>query len=199
MTNPSLPFLCELVREAIEKRGKFVLRARGFSMMPFIEDGEEVEIMKALPDEIRFGDVVCYVIRQTEPVCRVGTGRSEFPAMRIHRVLYKTQKYFYVKGDTLLFVEKIPREAILGRVSAIRRSRCRVSLSPSIMTRASLFFYVMFSFPFLYVYALLYRLKQNIMPETTRKIKPFTHTLTSFIFLAPRIFMKTFLRSAPPL
>ncbi len=153
MNQTSLPFLCELVREALEKQGKFVLRARGFSMMPFIEDGEEVEIVKAAPEAVRFGDVVCYAVRKPE---------SEFPAMRIHRALFKGGDVLFVKGDTLLHAEKVLPSQLFGKVTAVRKkngwAECKTS-----------FVYIFCALPFLYLYALVYKLKTRIVPDFLRQ------------------------------
>ncbi len=179
----SLPFLCELVREALEKRGKFVLRARGFSMAPFIEDGEDVQIENAGFEDAHFGDVICYAIPQHE---------STLPALRIHRVLWKTNEALFVKGDTLLYMEKVFPRQVFGKVTAVRKKhgweKCKSSAAD-----------VLASLPFLYGYAVLYKLKAVIVPEKFWNAQPvrfFSGMVSSFLFVIPRALSKIFSRTA---
>lgn len=183
MNQTSLPFLCELVREALEKQGKFVLRARGFSMTPFIEDGEEVEIVKAAPEAVRFGDVVCYAVRKPE---------SEFPAMRIHRALFKSGGVLFVKGDTLLHAEKVHPSQLFGKVSAVRKkSGWKECKTP--------FAYLFGALPVLYFYARAYHLKTAVVPEALREKAPFkllSSKMSVFLLSLPRAMMRRLMRPA---
>lgn len=182
-TQTSLPFLCELVREAVEKQGKFILKARGFSMMPFIEDGEDVKIEKAAFEEICFGDVLCYAIPQP------GT---PFPVLRIHRVLWKTNAALLVKGDTLLHMEKVSPKQILGKVTAVQRKHGWTECKSSPAS-------VLASLPFLYGYAALYKLKTMMVPARFRNARPvriFSVMVSSFFFLMPRAITRFFSRAA---
>lgn len=179
MNQRSLPFLCELVREALEKQGKFVFRARGFSMMPFIEDGDEVEIEKAAFEDARFGDVMCYAVPQPE---------SPMPALRVHRVLWKTKDALLVKGDTLLYSEKILPPQVFGKVTAIQKKRGWRKGKPSPA-------YILASLPFLYVYALLYKLKTLIVPEflwRNKFLKSISTKLSAVFLFMPRAAMRFF-------
>lgn len=179
----SLPFLCELVREALEKQGKFVLRARGFSMAPFIEDGEDVKIEKTKFEDAHFGDVICYAIPQPE---------SPLPALRIHRVLWKTNDALFVKGDTLLYMEKVFPPQIFGKVTAVRKKHGWVECKLSAAN-------VLASLPFLYGYAVLYKLKAVMVPEKfwdAQIVRFFSGMISSFLFLIPRALLRFFSRTA---
>lgn len=174
MNPKSLPFLCDLVREALEKQGTFVLRAHGFSMMPFIEDGDDVEILKAVFDAVRPGDIVCYAVRKPE---------SEFPAMRVHRVLRKTRGALFVKGDTLLHVETVLPSQLFGKVAAVQKSSGWVECKTSLV-------YLFCALPVLYVYALFYKLKTAVVPEFLWDAKPLkcvSSKMSSLLLFLPRV------------
>jgi signal peptidase I len=83
------------------------LRARGGSMLPFLRDGDLLEIWPAAPVEIRVGDVLCY-----EP----SPG-----ALCLHRVVARDERGFVTRGDALTHVEVVPAGSVLGRVRAVER------------------------------------------------------------------------------
>jgi len=83
------------------------LRARGSSMLPFLRDGDVLEIRPAAPAEIHVGDVICY-----EP--SPGT-------LCLHRVVACDGRGFVTRGDALTHVEVVPAGSVLGRVRAVER------------------------------------------------------------------------------
>ena len=83
------------------------LRARGSSMLPFLRDGDLLEIWPASPVEIQVGDVICY-----EP--SPGT-------LCLHRVVTRDGRGFVTRGDALTHVEVVPAGSVLGRVRAVER------------------------------------------------------------------------------
>ena len=103
--------------EAVVSRGSLLtLRAKGFSMSPFIKDGDMVTLSplnRALP---RMGDVVAYI----------------HPAIKrvfIHRVVRKNGDSYLMKGDNSLEVDGPVRAAkILGLVKRVDRGNRRILL-----------------------------------------------------------------------
>src|SRR5262245_40148745 len=83
------------------------LRARGSSMLPFLRDGDLLEIWPVSPVEIQVGDVICY-----EP----SPG-----ALCLHRVVTRDGRGFVTRGDALTHVEVVPAGSVLGRVRAVAR------------------------------------------------------------------------------
>lgn len=84
------------------------LRARGSSMLPFLRDGDVLEIRPVSPVEIRVGDVICYEPSPGE-LC-------------LHRVVARDGRGFVTRGDALTHVEVVPGASVLGRVRAVERS-----------------------------------------------------------------------------
>ena len=76
-------------------------------MLPFLRDGDLLEIRPASPVEIRVGDVICY-----EP--SPGT-------LCLHRVVARDGRGFLTRGDGLTHVEVVPAGSVLGRVRAVER------------------------------------------------------------------------------
>lgn len=75
-------------------------------MLPHLCDGDVVTVARVPPEAIGVGDVVCY--------------ESE-GALVVHRVLGRDAGHFETKGDALAWVDRVPPERMLGRVTAIER------------------------------------------------------------------------------
>ena len=99
----------ELVRLGLLRTGRVRFRARGLSMRPFLRDGDVVSVVRADPDHLGVGDVVCY---ESEP------GR-----VALHRVVDRDADHLVAKGDALAWVERVPPERVLGRLAAVERRR----------------------------------------------------------------------------
>jgi hypothetical protein len=113
--------LIELMRAVHAKGLPFRFSARGYSMTPFIRNGDVVTVSSLASQAPRLGDVVAFVQPETKLLC-------------LHRVLSAHGDRFFIQGDNL--AEKpdgvIPREAILGRVTGIERAgqKVRLGLGP---------------------------------------------------------------------
>ena len=55
------PALLDLLRAVLDKRVPFRFTARGFSMSPFIKDGDVVTVSPCAPGAIHYGDVIAFV------------------------------------------------------------------------------------------------------------------------------------------
>jgi signal peptidase I len=113
--------LIELMRAVHAKGLPFRFSAGGYSMTPFIKNGDVITVSPLAPQAPRVGDVVAFVHPETRLLC-------------LHRVLSAHGDGFFIQGDNL--DEKpdgmIPREAILGRVTGLERAgrRVRLGLGP---------------------------------------------------------------------
>jgi len=76
-------------------------------MRPFLCDGDVVSVVRAPPERIGLGDVICYV--------------PEPDRLALHRVVDRDAAYLVTKGDALAWVERVPPERVLGKVTAVER------------------------------------------------------------------------------
>jgi signal peptidase I len=110
------PDLIELLRAVLDKGLPFRFTAKGFSMSPFIKDGDVITVSPQTNNSIRSGDVVAFI-------------RPRMKTLVIHRVVEKRGEYFHIKGDnTLDSDELIPATNILGRVIRVERNGKEVLL-----------------------------------------------------------------------
>lgn len=107
--------LAELSKN-IFRRGKSVrFQARGWSMRPFIRDGDFIVVSPIENSSIRTGDVVFYLTTENK--------------VMVHRVIRKHKKdkdnriIMFIKGDaTFNSPEKIEMQNVLGKVVAVERN-----------------------------------------------------------------------------
>jgi len=83
-------------------------------MMPFLKDGDEVEVVSASRNELRQGDLILFV-REGE--------------LTVHRFLSGGDERFLEKGDAQARGNWHPWPEKLGRVIAIRRPEGREDIS----------------------------------------------------------------------
>jgi hypothetical protein len=109
--------LIELMLAVHAKGMPFRFKAGGHSMAPFIRDGDVILVSPIASRAPGLGDVVAFVHPETELLC-------------MHRVLSVNGDRFLIKGDNM--PEKpdgmIPRVAIIGRVTHVKRNGRRISL-----------------------------------------------------------------------
>jgi len=116
MKNPILLSNSDLLKlsgSLIERGASIRFRAKGFSMRPFIQDGDLITVSPLRNYPARVGDVVLYKTANDRAI--------------VHRVILKTRidgrAIFFVKGDANLSrPEEAARESVLGRVTAIERN-----------------------------------------------------------------------------
>jgi len=108
--------LGELVRATLSKEASFRASVKGFSMSPFIKDGDIVTV-SALPDyQIYFGRAVAFIHPETDKLV-------------IHRIIGKKGNFYFIKGDKIQNVDgSIPRENILGVVTKVERKGEKTNL-----------------------------------------------------------------------
>jgi signal peptidase I len=108
--------LLELLRSVLEKGVPFRFQANGFSMSPFIRDGDVVTVSPLFDLTPHLGDVVAVI----EP----GTGR-----LVLHRVVEKKGSSYITKGDNIAKEDGlVPTENILGFVTKVERKGERVAV-----------------------------------------------------------------------
>ena len=105
-----------LLQAATGMRIPFRFKAMGFSMSPFIKNGDVVTISPLLDHPIGFGKPVAFIHAQT--------GR-----LVIHRVVGKKGDYYLIKGDNSVETDGlIPMKDILGVVSKVERAGRKTQL-----------------------------------------------------------------------
>jgi hypothetical protein len=106
----------KLMRGVLDKGASFRFQGKGFSMSPFIKDGDVLTITPLQGSCPRFGDVAVF----THP----HTGK-----LIIHRIIGKRGGSYRTKGDNSSEEDgMISREAILGRVTRVQRNGKYASL-----------------------------------------------------------------------
>jgi hypothetical protein len=112
----SRPFQ-ELLIEVLHKGAAFRFRAKGFSMSPFIKDGDVITVAPLCGKKPRLGDVVAFINPRTE-------------GLVVHRVVGKGDtNHLYIKGDNLpTRTHMVPIAPILGRVERIERDGKAITL-----------------------------------------------------------------------
>ena len=102
--------LTELAQSILAKGVCFRLKAKGFSMLPFIRDDDVVTISPLSIFPIGFGKVVAFI-------------DSKIGKLVIHRIIGKNNGYYLIKGDNVFSADGlIPKEDILGSVTKIERN-----------------------------------------------------------------------------
>ena len=110
------PALVELLRAVLGKGAPFRFRVRGFSMSPFIKDGDVVTLSPLSVRSQRVGNVVAFLYP--------GSGK-----LAIHRVVEKKGDSSLIMGDSNPGPDGlIPEKNILGVVRKVERDGRRVYL-----------------------------------------------------------------------
>jgi hypothetical protein len=104
---PSPAPLHELAILTLRRGNALRLRARGGSMLPFLRDGDVLEVRPAGAGEVAAGDVACY--------------ESPAGGLCLHRIVARDARGLLARGDALAAVERVPATALLGLVTAVER------------------------------------------------------------------------------
>ena len=112
--------LAELMQGVLARPARFSFRASGFSMLPFVRDGDELCIAP-LGRGPGLGDVVAFMNPETaRPV--------------VHRIIAQSGSAYHLAGDNVRGAPEGPvtRSDLLGRVTGIRRNGrdVRLGLGP---------------------------------------------------------------------
>ena len=115
-TSFSGPALSELLRAVLDKGVPFRFRANGFSMSPFIRDGDVVTVSPLFGAAPHLGDVVALI----QP------GSSK---LIIHRVVGGKDSSYMIRGDNVSKEDGLVSiENILGFVTKVQRNGKRVAV-----------------------------------------------------------------------
>lgn len=112
--------LIELIQTVLNRGSSIRLRARGYSMDPFIKDGDVLALSPIAAGKPKFGDIVAFKL-------------GEKTKLVIHRVIQTSADSCLVKGDCCSEPDgRIPQKDILGLVSGVERDgrKIRFGLGP---------------------------------------------------------------------
>lgn len=110
------PTLVELLRAVLGKGAPCRFRAKGFSMSPFVRDGDVITVSPLSGASPRRGDVVAFV-------------RPGMEKLVVHRVVGKRGHSYLIKGDSTPEADGlIPEANVLGRVIRVERDGKEVFL-----------------------------------------------------------------------
>ena len=108
--------LTELLQAVVSRGSLFTLQAKGFSMSPFIRDGDVLTISPLHGTSPGVGDVVAFI-------------HPSIKRVFIHRVVRKRGDSYIMKGDNSLEGDSPVRAAkILGLVTNVVRGNKRILL-----------------------------------------------------------------------
>jgi len=109
--------LKSLLKEVMKRGKRFRFETKGFSMQPFVRNGDVLTLAPLSGRKIQIGDIVAC----EEPV---------LGKLIVHRVIRKTKKGYLVKGDNSYKADGcVQRDSIYGRVVRIERKGKTVSFS----------------------------------------------------------------------
>jgi len=108
--------LLDICKKVLDKGLLFRFKAKGFSMFPFIRDGDIITISPLNGSSPRIGDVVAFV-------------NSNKQRLVVHRIIKRINSSFIITGDNIPQADGlIPLSDIFGRVVRIERNSRRVIL-----------------------------------------------------------------------
>ncbi|MCJ7774120.1 MAG: signal peptidase I [Desulfobacterales bacterium] len=108
--------LAILLAAVLDKGVPFRFTAKGFSMSPFIKDGDIITIQPLSDKEPSVGDVAAIFYTVTEKLV-------------VHRLIGKKGASFIAKGDNNPEMDGVvPQEKILGKVRIIERNGKKILL-----------------------------------------------------------------------
>lgn len=102
--------LLELMRAVLARGVPFRFRARGWSMAPFIRDGDVITVAPLVRSQPGIGEVVAFI-------------RPEGEHLVVHRVVAHRGQAVFIQGDSVPEYADgvIPPENLLGRVTQVER------------------------------------------------------------------------------
>lgn len=87
----------------------------GFSMWPFMRQGEKLVIKKSPVDDLKLGDIILYQANNQ---------------LACHRLVKKNRDFLYTRGDNSLSApEVITREMFIGKVVGIIKNNRMINLA----------------------------------------------------------------------
>ena len=108
-----------LTEEVLSRGGSFSFRAHGYSMVPFIQDGDILTVEPIKASDLDIGTVALYRL-----------GEDKLVAHRIvNKEMVGEQEFLIMRGDaTSGSNDKIQAEQVLGRIACIQRGKGFVRL-----------------------------------------------------------------------
>ena len=107
--------LIDLIRDVLGQGSSINLIAKGFSMAPFIKDGDVLTLAPLSISAPAFGDVVAFK-------------SSKGNKLAIHRVIKAHKDRYLMKGDSCSEPDGyIPKDDVLGLLSRINRAGKRIA------------------------------------------------------------------------
>ena len=107
--NLSKVALVELLKAVTEKKRSFRVQANGFSMYPFIKDGDYITISPLTSSNPQLGDVVAFIHPHKKKLI-------------VHRVIKRKRDHYLIKGDNNPASDGlIPKVNILGYVTKVEK------------------------------------------------------------------------------
>ncbi len=138
------PEFTEAVIEALQRRGRTVVRVQGRSMYPILRNGMRIEVQPVAYDELQPGDLVVFY-----------DGRG----IVCHRLIRKAHRLCYLKGDTNLWTDPpVVWSQVLGRVTRIVDDEFRIHSIDTPRNRRRAAFLARFSYPYALYFNLLHAL-----------------------------------------
>lgn len=104
--------LVELMKEVLKRGLPFKFQARGWSMTPFIRDGDVITIIPYSHDKPRLGEIAAFI-------------HPESGKLAVHRIIGKNSLACLIRGDNVSGIINdgwIPKEKILGKVNQVERN-----------------------------------------------------------------------------
>jgi signal peptidase len=154
--------LLELSKDIFKKGKSIRFQAKGWSMRPFIRDGDFIVVSPIENSSIRTGDVVFYL--------------TTYNKVMVHRVIKKYKKdkdngiTMFIKGDaTFSSPEKIDMQNVLGKVIAVERNGRKKRLDTKFYQLKGLLFAVISPYS-QWTYPLLSKIKRYFNNEHCPKV-----------------------------
>ncbi len=104
------------MQPVLERGLPFRFRAGGWSMSPWIKDGDVISITPLHDSHPATGDVIAFVLPNSTH-------------LTVHRIVARRSGAFLIRGDNLPIPDGwIPAAALVGKVTSVERDGKRVSL-----------------------------------------------------------------------
>jgi signal peptidase I len=106
----------EIMQSILEKGKRFRFRAPGFSMTPFIKDGDIITIESLKGKAVRTGDVVAF-------------HQPPEKALSVHRIIKSQHGSYLIRGDNNPQPDGwVTVELLIGRVCRVERNQHNIRL-----------------------------------------------------------------------
>lgn len=119
------PGFTDIAKAVTDKGGKFRFLARGFSMSPFIKDGDLITVSPLKGKRLKKGDIVAFF----DP--------AQNHKLYVHRIIHIKKDGYQIKGDNLYMPDGFfSQDKILGVISEVSRDGKKIFFGIQNGTRA---------------------------------------------------------------